>query len=247
MGAQSFFEYDKGRDVGTIFQYLVEEAQDEHGRRGYTGTIAEKEYEGYKIVSRTPMPLSHWQDYGEMKRLYGEADKWGPAFAAPYAEEKVVGSKEYTVKVKAKTKREARILGEEQIAAKGRSRANTHVKVRLSSVEKTKDAGKPDIKKIKSSYVTKFKLRFLDGSRPFIGRTAYANITEAKKGFVEFTMKHVNGSESYKPIGIVKIEGVTDYNVIASSKLPTWTIKGTRKQVQVGKAIGWVFWGWASS
>lgn len=247
MGASSFFEYDRGRDANSIFNYLVEEAQEEHGRRGYTGTIAEKAYEGYKIVSRTPMPLSHWQDYDEMKRLYGEADKWGPAFAAPYAEEKVVGSKDYTIKVKAPNKREAIKLGKEEIAAKGRSRANTTVKVRISEAKKTRDAGKPDIKKVKSSYTTKFKLRFLDGSRPFIGNKSYANITEAKKKFAELITLYLNGGNTYKPIGIVKIEGIHDYNVTPSSRLPTWEIKGTRQQVQVGKAIGWVFWGWASS
>lgn len=243
MGAASFFNYGRGRDANSIFNYLVEEAQAEHGSRGYTGTIAEKTYEGYRIVSRTPMPLSHWEDSNEMKRLYGEADKWGPAFAAPYAEEKVVGSKDYTIKVQAKTRQEAMEMGEEQIAAKGRNRANTIVKVRLTSVQKTKDAGKPDIKKVKSGFKSVFKIRY----EGFLGQGEYRNITEAKKKFAETVVSYANGNFRYRPVGIVKIDGVHDYKITMSTKLPTWEIKGTRQQIQTGKAIGWVFWGWASS
>lgn len=242
MGAESFFNRGKGRDPRSIFNYLVEEAKDEYGGRGYTGTIAEKEYEGYKIVSRTPMPLSHWGDSNEMKRLYGDADKWGPAFAAPYAEEKIVGSKDYTIKVQAKTRQEAIRLGKEQIAAKGRSRANTTVKVIIYVTKKTKDAGKPDIKKVRSGYTTTFKIRY----DSYLGRGSFRNITEAKKALAQKVVEWGNGSQ-HKPLGIVKIEGVQDYNITLSAKLPTWEVKGQRQQVQVGKAIGWVFWGWASS
>lgn len=242
MGAESFFEHDTGRDPRSIFNYLVEEAEQEYGSRGYTGSIAEKKYEGYKVVSRDPKPLSYWRS-DEARKQYGEGDKWGSALAAPYAEEKVVGSKDYTIKVQAKTRNEAIRLGKEQIAAKGRSKAKTTVQVRISNVTKTKDAGKPDIKKVKSGYKTQFKIRY----ERFLGNGVYKNITEAKKKFAEVVVSYANGQSQHQPIGIVTIEGVHDYKVTMSSKLPTWEVKGTRQQVQVGKAIGWVFWGWASS
>lgn len=246
MGAESFFEYGSGRDARSIFNYLVEEAQQEYGSRGYTGSIAEKKYEGYKIVSRDAKPLSYWQS-DEARRQFGEGEKWGEALAAPYAEEVVKGSKDYTIKVSAKTKNEAIALAKEAIKNKGRSRAGTTVQVKLKSITKVSEAGKPSIKKTKLRYPVRFQVLYEVNGQTTVGRTVYANVTEAKKGVAEFAAKFVNGQSNYNPIGIVKTEGVQGYEVTANSKLPKWEVTGTRKQVAVGRAIGWVFWGYASS
>ena len=42
MGAYGFFDRAWARSAREAFGKLVEEAQDEHGRTGYTGSIAEK-------------------------------------------------------------------------------------------------------------------------------------------------------------------------------------------------------------
>ncbi|MFJ2752661.1 hypothetical protein [Streptomyces sp. NPDC087297] len=79
MGAEYFSTYQEGLDVREAFQAAAETARDEHGSRGYTGTIAEKN--SYEIASRTPLPLE------EAERLAGElaettfSDKHGPAGA----------------------------------------------------------------------------------------------------------------------------------------------------------------------
>ena len=245
MGASSFFEYSRGSNARSIFNYLVEEAEEEYGRRGYTGTIAEKRSEGFRIVSREPKSLRYWNS-DEARRQYVEGEKWGPVLAAPYAEEVVKGSKDYTIKVSAKTRREAISLAKEAIANKGRSRAGTTVQVEIKTVNKVSDAGKPSIKKVPLR-MSEFRVLYQRGTQsPFQGRTVYPNVTEAKRAVAEFAAKWVNGTNDFKPIGIIKTEAVTGYEVTASAKLPKWEITGTRKQVAMGRTIGWVFWGWAS-
>ena len=246
MGAESFFDYGRGRDARSIFRDLIEEAQQEYGSRGYTGSIAEKGSEGYRVVTQDAKPMSYWRS-DEARQQFGDGEKWGPALAAPYAEEVVKGSKDYTIKVSARTKGEAAELAREAIKNKGRSKAGTTIQVDLKAIKKVSDAGKASIKKTKLRYPAQFKVLYDVNGETTVGQTAYANVTEAKKGVAAFAAKFVNGQTRYNPIGIVKTEGVQGYEVTASSKMPKWEITGTRKQVAVGRAIGWVFWGFASS
>jgi hypothetical protein len=246
MGAESFFDYGRGRDARSIFNYLVSEAEAEYGSRGYTGSIAEKAGEGFFVVTQDAKPMSYWRSE-EARQQFGDGEKWGPALAAPYAEEVVKGSKDYTIKVSARTKSEAADLAREAIKNKGRSKAGTTIQVDLKAIKKVSDAGKASIKKTKLRYPAQFKVLYDLNGQTTVGQTTYANVTEAKKGVAAFAAKFVNGQTRYNPIGIVKTEGVQGYEVTASSKMPKWEITGTRKQVAVGRAIGWVFWGWASS
>ena len=245
MGASGFFDYGKGTNANAIFNALREDAQHEHGSRGYTGSIAEKH--SFTVVSRTPMPLSYWQSNAAQDK-FGEGDKWGDALCAPYAEKVVKGEKEYTIKFKAADRSEARSKALKIIEAKGRSKKGTEIEVSIRSIDKVSDSGKPKAVKVKSTEPTTFKLRFIEKgyTKPFHGRTTYSSITEAKKGFAEWIGKFANGGTS-KPIGIIKIEGVHDYEVILSSKEPTWEVTGTRRQIAIGRQIGYAFWGWASS
>ena len=245
MGCENFFEYGKGSNSRAIFNALREDAQAEHGSRGYTGSIAEKH--SFRVVSKTPMPLSYWSSNAAHDK-YGEGEKWGDALCAPYSEQIVKGEKEYTIKFKAGSRDEARKKAYEIIRAKGRSKAGTEIEVSIRSIEKISDSGKPKFVKVKSTEPTTFKLRLVEKgyTKPYHGRTSYPNITEAKKGFTEYIYKYANGVTT-KPIGIVKIEGVHDYEVTLSSKEPTWEVVGIRKQIVIGKQIGYVFWGLASS
>ena len=78
MGAFSFFNRVTGANADSAFQNAVEAACDEHGRGGYTGTIAEK----CEFVN-IPLPdCTDPQTYAE--QLINDCDvriedKWGPA------------------------------------------------------------------------------------------------------------------------------------------------------------------------
>jgi hypothetical protein len=84
VGASTFQTYRDGTDVHAAFRDAVEQAGWEHGRGGYTGTIAEKTE--FVIITRESM------NYDDASRLAGDllhgddprvADTWGPAGAIP--------------------------------------------------------------------------------------------------------------------------------------------------------------------
>ena len=107
-----------------------------HGGEGYTGSLAEKEYEGYKIERREPFPS--WQEasrFAERK----DNDKWGPAGAVAVAEPKVLQQEKLTVTVKATNQRQAEQRGRLQIKSTGRIRPR--VKVIVEDVKVRKAGG----------------------------------------------------------------------------------------------------------
>lgn len=84
VGANTFETYSDGADVHAAFRNAVDEAGWEHGRGGYTGTIAEKS--DFVVITRESM------SYDDAARLAGDlldrndprvVDKWGPAGAIP--------------------------------------------------------------------------------------------------------------------------------------------------------------------
>ncbi|MET9265303.1 hypothetical protein [Amycolatopsis sp. NPDC004079] len=75
MGAEEFVTYQEGTDADKAFHAAVANAQWEHGSGGYTGTIAEKESEGFVIVTAEPVDLG---EAGKMAFgiLRGDDQKW---------------------------------------------------------------------------------------------------------------------------------------------------------------------------
>ena len=171
-GGQWFEERVYTADPARAWREAVATARRNHGYghdgEGYTGSLAEKEYEGYKIERREPFP-----SWAEASRFADKThnDKWGPAGAVSVAEPKVLQEEKMTVTVKATNQRQAEQRGRLQIKSTGRIR--------------------PRVKVI----VEDLRVRKAGGSRTY----------------------------------------------------PEWEVAGVRKQVQMGKISGWLFFGWASS
>jgi hypothetical protein len=81
MGAEYFSTYQEGTDVATAFTAAVDGAEDGYGRRGYSGSVAEKDE--YKIVTRAPMPLDEAEALALDLSEGDLGDKHGPAGAIP--------------------------------------------------------------------------------------------------------------------------------------------------------------------
>jgi hypothetical protein len=72
MGAASFEEVLIGKDLRTAFNQAVAQAQYEYGHGGYTGTIAEKDGDGYVFMGQLPPRMT-------LRRLYDlleDYDSW---------------------------------------------------------------------------------------------------------------------------------------------------------------------------
>lgn len=80
MGACTFYTMGEGRTAREAFRSAQIEAMEEHGSRGYTGSIAEKD--GFVLVDcpesvrRDPPALREYIEDLLDRRFY---DKWGPA------------------------------------------------------------------------------------------------------------------------------------------------------------------------
>lgn len=89
MGGTTFETIGKGTDAKAVFASLRDQAQDEDGHGGYTGTIAEKP--GFKVIRQTAMTRKEAQVVAEAEMDKNE--KWGPAFAIPICAEGDVSKK----------------------------------------------------------------------------------------------------------------------------------------------------------
>lgn len=86
MGAGVFLTYQSGTDPEESFRAAVETAQREDGAGGYTGTIAEKDVEGFLIVRSDPVEMDEAVKLGRAvlrddgdERWASVRDKWGKA------------------------------------------------------------------------------------------------------------------------------------------------------------------------
>ena len=238
-GAQGFEEWVDITDPRRAFDAARREAEYEYGSRGYTGSIAEKG--GFQVVSRTPLSKSQINDMMQSGRYsITNNDKWGDAFAAPYAEERVVTEKEYTVRVPAKSRQEALALGKKAIAEKGRTRKGATVSVKLQEVFKTKEAGNPEVSvdRLSEKPATFVVNRFGE-------KTPARNLAEAKR----FAAQALSGSPVGGTVEIVRTQRLALVQKTGEpTRLAEWEVRGIRQQVQVSNKIkGWAFWGMASS
>lgn len=160
--------------------------------------------------------------------------KWDYAGAIAYGEEKVVASKEFEVTVKARSESEARKLVREKMLG-GRSRQGAVVEVDIHSTKKTAEAGKRKLtrhRRLPVSYYT-----FPNGGQ-------YPTLKEAVAGLNAYlhNNKYAIAGKKYN---ITKVQDFGSISYEESSKLPTYTVKGVRKQVKVGKVKGYLFFGMA--
>ena len=147
-GAEGFTDYGYGTNANRVFQELREEAQYEHGNRGYTGTIAEKD--GFVMATREVMTEKQAREYAD--KHYDDYDKWGDAGCVAFGEEKVLVEKDFEVKVSARNKEEAiKKVREKMMGGKKRAGATIEVEITWNATKLTTPAGKRKITTEKSN------------------------------------------------------------------------------------------------
>jgi hypothetical protein len=88
MGACTFTTFGEGEDLQKVFTQLKKEAQYEHGRGGYTGTIAEKP--GAEL--RQPLKIFTREEALDFARKDSDSnDKYGNAYAIAVQDANFVG------------------------------------------------------------------------------------------------------------------------------------------------------------
>jgi hypothetical protein len=232
-GGVDFYQYARGSNARQAFRDAVDDARHEHGHGGYSGTLAEKS--SYTMRKSTPMTRDDAYEFAYDDA--GRNDKWGPAFAIPIAAERVLQEKEYTVKVKAKSRQDAQRLGKEAIASKGRTRKGVTISVKLSKIDQVAAGGVPPTETTKVSG-TFFQV---NGNGHYNG----------KRDAVAEVKKQIGSEWGGRPgssYTITKVQQVAQIKVTGeAARLPTWEVTGTRKQVAMGKVEGYLFYGIASS
>jgi hypothetical protein len=82
VGAAPFEQYAEGADADAAFNAAKQQALHQHGHRGYTGTLAEKD--SYLIITSTPVTPEQATAFAAdlIRRADPRIDdKWGPAGA----------------------------------------------------------------------------------------------------------------------------------------------------------------------
>lgn len=235
-GSAEFVQIGYGSDARTVFRELVEDAQDEYGHGGYTGTIAEKA--SYRIVSE-PMPKDDAYAYAETHTE--DFDKYDPAGCVPFVESKVVAEKDFEVKIKAKTKAEAMKIAEEGLK-QGQKRAGATIMVKFTKVEMTSPGGKGSVTMEPSTAPTQYKIVGLD---MFDERSRFSTKEKAIAEYKRFVVAHRLVDTTCR---LVKEEQLAVFSgYVPSEKLPTFTLTGKRTQYMLGTQIkGYVFFGQAA-
>lgn len=132
-GGSDFHQFGHGADVKEAYRNAMEDARHEYGHRGYTGSMAEKN--GYEVRSREPMTQADAYKFAD--RDLEKNDKWGPAFAVPVTEEKLLKEEKVMVTVEAKNDADAVRQGSIRIKATGRIPPKASIVVEKVVVKKT--------------------------------------------------------------------------------------------------------------
>lgn len=237
MGAVDFREEGRGTNANKVFADLKKSAIRYYGTDIYGGHIGLKD--GFvmhtnKVVTNRE---AHRMADEAMDRPPYKYGKWDYAGAIAYGEEKVVASKEFEVTVKARSESEARKLVREKMLG-GRKRQGAVVEVNIHSTKKTAEAGKRKLTRTKGS-----------------GNYYYSHYYSTKhfptlKDAVADLSAYLSNPRNTHPIPgkEYKIEKIQDFGGVSyqpSFKLPTYTVKGVRNQVKVGKVKGYLFFGMA--
>ena len=126
-------------NVRSAFRAAREEQGDEHGRRGYSGGLYEKE--SYEILQKEPVAYA---ELDAVARRYEShvSDKWGPAGAIPVLSAHPTKKETVTVDVQARNERDALRKGGLMIRATGRIPPNVRIQVQGMKAKVKPDSGK---------------------------------------------------------------------------------------------------------
>jgi len=235
-GGVDFGVFIKIPDPAKAFSRAVEDARYEHGRGGYTGTIAEKH--GYSIVTRTPMSMDAAYKFAGQ---HEDNDKWGPALAIPIGEAKQGKSKELKIDTEADSERDAqtKAIEEAQKSYQGKT-----VKVKIIRTERFKKA------KIKTRKAPFNRESYFWWSRG--QQTSSGNKHKTKQEAVAAFKAMVDGFSDNDQFKNGEIWTLHEHNSIAAietfGKSSVWRIiVEVIPEESVGSVIGWYFYGVASS
>lgn len=249
MGACDFYESSRETDPKKAFRSLVDHAQYEYGSGGYSGTIAEKS--DFTILTHAPQSP---EELNALHAQYADGDKWGPAYAAPFAA--VEDGKERTIKVRAKSEGEARKLVKEKL--KGKSFKIKEMKAVTGGLHSNK------VRRKKHGGKAKIKWAFNGPSKLYDTPLDAAKAAEAE---LAARAKKVDSGEwssfglsdttySVYPVAVLiendgtKMQSGTGVSYTVSigrnDKTASWEVTVVMRKVSK-KIAGWSFWGWASS
>jgi hypothetical protein len=247
-GSADFMNYGKGTNPGKIFSDLVDRSQYSSGSE-YSGEIGMKD--DFKLRRSDPMSMSKARSFA--RKDIDNTDKWGPAFAVPVAETKVVASKEKTAKVKARDKNSAIATLRKTLEGQ-RRRAGTDIELVVKKAEMVRAGGKPEMTREKSTQ-TKAVVWGVEyqapGSISWVGGDyGIASKLKSKKDAVAKILpaleRHSVGTK-FRIYQQTTVYGDELTYAAEATRLPTWEITAVVKQVQQGKIEGYLFYGWASS
>jgi hypothetical protein len=238
MGAVDFFEEGYGSDARKVFQRKAAELRRMHGNDAYAGHMGLKD--DFKM--HTTRVLTKNEAYRMAESAIDNYSKWGPAGAIAFGKEKVVASNEFEVTVKARDEREAKKLVEDKVR-KARKRQGVEIEVKFSEVKQTAPAGKRKLTKTKSDTGGYFTWRTSRGARH---HKEYPTLREATQALTAYLSDPNNRRAAAGEEHILyKTQDLGSISYQESSKLPTYTVKGVRKQIKVGKVEGYLFFGLA--
>ena len=132
-GGCDFSDFAIGKSAEEAFRNAVAESRYEKGHGSYSGTIGEKS--GFTTRSREPMTLAQAHAFAD--KDINNNDKWGPAFAVPVTEERLLKEEKVTVMVEAKNDADAVRQGTFRIKATGRIPPKASITVEKVVVKKT--------------------------------------------------------------------------------------------------------------
>lgn len=238
-GGSDFYEFGRGSDPKKVFRYLVNEAQREYGSRGYTGSIAEKH--DFVLRSRTPMTLQEAERFAE--KDVNSNQKYGPAFAVPVAETKVLSEKVVTLKVPAKADYHAREVFEQTLRAKysGKTLEFKYT----DPVQKLKDGGVPDID---VGDLSGKRYRIVVAGETYQiseGATKKEALASFKKALLSPRWAHLKVGDKFVLEEVKSLHSLTIAG--EASKLALWSVSGKVSVVRQGNVEGYLFYGIASS
>jgi hypothetical protein len=250
MGACDFYVSSRQTDANVAFRTLVDQSQYEDGAGGYTGTIAEKS--DFTILTHAPQSP---EELEALQEKHSDGDKWGPAYAAPFAESSL--GKERTVKVRAKSYKEA----EEALGVK--------LKDKSFKIKEMKAVNPPHSLKITTAkFPGKPKIKYQASNVRELFDTAAKALTAGRKHMKALKDKgHYTENAGFLsmkeitvvPFIVVEREGgpisneygqtstaLSTTKIGMNDKVVTWEATVVMRKVS-SKIAGWSFWGWASS
>lgn len=244
-GAQEFSGYAKGTSADAAFRKLRDDAKFDRGHGGYSGSIAEKS--SFKIRRSDPMTRAEADDF--ISGDIDSNDKWGPAYAVPICEEKVLGDKEVTVTVPGLNRLAAEKAALAKVQEKMPIKPGVSVALSAMSAIAAKETGPVKIKKTKASDVSTFQVTTTVLG---FGVKVFKTLASAE-AFMTTSMEslfkgHWNNDD---PMGAVwtisEVAPMATYRAVAEPKAGSWTVVVRARTIQKGPIEGWMFYGFASS